>query len=236
MSNQDTVILDVDGTLADSAYHHTVAWTRAFDRVGLRPPAWRIQRAIGLGGDKLVAAVSGDRAEHEHGDAVRKGWEEAYADLLPEVHLLPGARELILALADRGLTVVLATSGKEEFTRHVLDLLDLPAGTLGGRASSEEAQESKPAPDVLEVALGKVGGGSALVVGDTPYDVAAAARVGSPCVTVRTGGFGVAELRTAGSVLVVDGLPDLLEADWDRLLEAEPPGGSVDPDSPLPPA
>ena len=234
MSSHGTVILDVDGTLADSTYHHTLAWARAFERVGLRPPAWRIQRAIGLGGDKLVAAVAGDGAEREHGDAVRAGWEEEYAELLPEVHLLPGARELVLALADRGLTVVLATSGKEEFTRHVLELLDLPDGTLNGRASSEEAEESKPAPDVLEVALDKAGDGSALVVGDTPYDVAAAARVGSPCVTVRTGGFGVEELRTAGSVLVVDGLPELLDADWDRLLAAAPPEGAADTDSPLP--
>lgn len=229
----DTVILDVDGTLADTNYHHTIAWARAFAAVGLHPPMWEIHRAIGMGGDKLVTEVAGEAAERDHGDALRAAWEEQYAALLAEVRLLPGARELVLALADRGLTVVLASSGKEQFTGHVLDLLDLPEGTLEAQASSDEAEESKPAPDVLEVALDKAGSTAAVVVGDTPYDVAAAGRLGLPCVAVRTGGFGEAELEEAGAVLVVRTPEDLVGADWDRLLSAEPPGGAEETDSPL---
>lgn len=223
----DTVILDVDGTLADSTYHHALAWARAFARADLHPPVWRIHRAIGMGGDKLVAAVGGEDVEREHGDTLRQAWEEEYDALLPEVGLLPGARELVLALADRGLTVTLATSGKERFTRHVLGQLDLPEGTLAARASSEEVEESKPAPDLLARALEESGGRSAVVVGDTTYDVEAATRLGAPCVAVRTGGFGDQELRDAGAAAVVDGVADLVAADWDRLLTLTPPPREV---------
>lgn len=231
---RDTVILDVDGTLADTTYLHTLAWARAFAGVGLHPAMWELHRAIGMGGDLLVAAVAGDDVEHRHGEALRKAWEQEYAALLPEVRLLPGARELVLALAARRLTVVLASSGKEQFTEHVLDLLDLPEGTLAAQASSDEADRSKPEPDVLEVALAKVDESSALLVGDTPYDVAAAGRLGLPCVAVRTGGFGAAELQGAGAVLVVDTPAALVDADWDTLLGAGPPSGAEETDSPVP--
>lgn len=222
-TRHDTVILDVDGTLADSTYHHALAWARAFARVGLRPPLWRIHRTIGMGGDKLVAEVGGEDVEREHGDTLRAAWEEEYDALLPEVGLLPGARELVLALTGRGLTVTLATSGKERFTRHVLDQLDLPDGTLAARTSSDEVEESKPAPDLLARSLEEAGGTSALMVGDTTYDVAAAARLGMPCVAVRTGGFGDQELLDAGAAAVVDTPADLLDEDWDRLLTLTPP-------------
>lgn len=223
----DTVILDVDGTLADSTYHHALAWARAFARVDLHPPVWRIHRTIGMGGDKLVAEVAGDDVERRHGDALREAWEEEYDALLPEVGLLPGARELVLFLARRGLTVTLATSGKDRFTEHVLKQLDLPEGTLAARTSSDEVEESKPAPDVLGRALEQSGGRSAVVVGDTTFDVAAAARLGAPCVAVRTGGFGDQELLDAGAVAVVDAPADLLNQDWDRLLTADPPASTL---------
>jgi HAD superfamily hydrolase (TIGR01549 family) len=214
----DTVILDVDGTLADSTYHHALAWARAFARVDLHPSVWRIHRTIGMGGDLLVAAVAGDEAERLHGDALRQAWEEEYDELLPEVGLLPGARDLVLALAGRGLLVTLATSGKDRFTEHVLDQLDLAEGTLAARTSSEEVETSKPAPDLLGRALEKAGGRSAVMVGDTVYDVEAASALGAPCVAVRTGGFGEQELIDAGAVLVVDSPQELVDADWDRLL------------------
>lgn len=223
VTTHDTVILDVDGTLADSSYHHALAWARAFARVGLHPPLWRVHRSIGMGGDKLVAAVAGDDAESEHGDALRQHWEEEYDALLPEVGLLPGARDLVLALAGRGLVVTLATSGKDRFTEHVLGQLDLPEGTLAATTSSEEVEQSKPSPDLLARALEQSGGRSALMVGDTTYDVAAAARLGAPCVAVRTGGFGEEELREAGAVAVVDTPQDLVGADWDHLLTLGPP-------------
>ncbi|KUG51913.1 HAD family hydrolase [Serinicoccus chungangensis] len=231
---RDTVLLDVDGTLADSTYHHALAWARAFARFDLTPPLWRVHRSIGMGGDKLVAVVTDDEVEARVGDDLRQSWEEEYARVLDEVRLLDGARDLVLSLHERGLRVALASSGKKTFTDHVIELLDLPDGVLGTVTTSEDAEQSKPAPDILGVALERAGGERAVLVGDTPYDVASAARMGAPCVVVRSGGFGVQELRDAGAVLIVDGPRDLVGADWDQLCRAEPPEGSDDPQEPLP--
>jgi phosphoglycolate phosphatase-like HAD superfamily hydrolase len=231
---RDTVLLDVDGTLADTTYHHALAWARAFARHDLAPPLWRVHRAIGMGGDKLVALVAGDSVERDLGDALRAGWEAEYQELLPEVVLLDGARDLVLALHRRGLTVALASSGKAPFTEHVVGLLDLPDGVLAAATSSDDAEESKPQPDILQAALAEAGGTAAVVVGDTTYDVTSAARMGAPCVAVRTGGFGVEELETAGAVLVVDGPGDLVGADWDDLLRREPPSGASRTHAPVP--
>lgn len=231
---RDTVLLDVDGTLADTTYHHALAWSRAFAQHDLTPPLWQIHRCIGMGGDKLVPMVAGEGVERDLGDTLREQWASEYASLLPEVHLLQGARDLVLALHERGLKVALASSGKKPFTDHVIDLLDLPQGVLGTITTSEDAQESKPAPNILQEALERVGGVGAVLVGDTPYDVASAARMGSPCVVVRSGGFGVQELEHSGAVLVVDGPEDLIDADWDDLVRREPPAGADNPDPPLP--
>lgn len=231
---RDTVLLDVDGTLADSTYHHALAWSRAFARHGLSPALWRVHRAIGMGGDKLVEVVCDDDVERTLGEDLRAGWEEEYTKILPEVQLLEGARDLVLSLHRRGLRTALASSGKSQFTDHVLGRLDLPDGVLSAVTSSDAAEQSKPAPDILQAALSQAGGTRAIVVGDTSYDVASAARMGAPCIVVRSGGFGVAELRDAGAVLIVNGPKDLLEADWDALLRADPPAGSEDPEAPLP--
>ncbi len=231
---RDTVLLDVDGTLADSTYHHALAWARAFARFDLTPPLWRVHRAIGMGGDKLVAVVTDDEVEARVGDEVRASWEKEYSRILDEVVLLDGARDLVLALHERGLRVALASSGKKRFTDYVIELLDLPDGVLSTVTTSEDAEQSKPASDILGVALRRAGGERAVLIGDTSYDVASAARLGAPCVVVRSGGFGVQELRDAGAVLIVDGPRDLLTADWDGLCRAEPPEGSEDLQEPLP--
>ena len=234
MTTKDTVLLDVDGTLADTNYLHVLAWARAFASVDVTVPQWELHRAIGMGGDKLVPAVAGEQVESEHGETVRAAWEEEYAALLPEVRLLPGARDLVLALAGRGLKVALASSGKDRFTQRVVELLDLPEGTLATTTSSDDAEESKPAPEILEVALEKAGGTSALGGGDTPSDVTAAARLGMPCLTVRTGGFGVAELEDAEALAVYETPGDLVDGPWEEWLAADAPEGAADVESPLP--
>lgn len=232
---RSTVVLDVDGTLADSTYHHAVAWRRAFARTdGPVPALWRLHRAIGMGGDRLPTAVAGQEVEDRLGDQLREAWEEEYARLLDEVGLLPGARELVLELREAGFTIALASSGKDRFTQHVLQLLELPEGTLSAVTSSDEAGESKPEPDILEAALQDAGGDIAFAVGDTPYDVAAAARAGAPCVALRTGGFGTAELQDAGAALIADEPEDLLGRDWAELARSRPPQGSARAHSPLP--
>ncbi|ATE56187.1 MULTISPECIES: HAD family hydrolase [Actinosynnema] len=207
MSN--TLVLDVDGTLVDTNYHHTLAWSRAFRRFDVTVPAWKLHRAIGMGGDKLVAAVAGAHVEERHGDAVRDAWVEEFAPMLDEVQPVEGARRLLSAAVDADLTVVLASSGKAEHVARYLRLLD--AEDLVA-TSSDDVSESKPAPDLIEVALERVGGGRAVVVGDSVWDCEAAGRAGLPVVALRTGGFGEAELTGAGAASVYEDL-DRLRAD-----------------------
>lgn len=203
-----TVVLDVDGTLLDSSYHHTLAWARAFDHVGVDVPVWRIHRAIGMGGDRLVGAVAGDEVEEEHGDEVRDRWEQEYDEIIDETRLLPGAKELLSALQERDLGVALASSSIPKHAEHAFDLLD--ARSLADTATtSEDAEESKPDPELVEEALDRLGSRSGCVVGDSVYDVEAAGRAGVPAYGVLTGGYGRAELLDAGARGVYDDLDDL---------------------------
>jgi HAD superfamily hydrolase (TIGR01549 family) len=205
-----TVVLDVDGTLVDTNYHHTVCWARAFESVGITVPTWRIHRAIGMGGDKLVAAVAGDEVEQQHGDDVRERWEKEYDAVIAETQLLPGAQELLTRLRDRGVDVALASSSIPKHAEHAFELLD--AGDLADTATtSEDAEESKPDPELVEVALSRLGADAACVVGDSVWDVEAAKRAGVPAYGVRTGGTSRAELEEAGALRVYRDPAELLE-------------------------
>ena len=205
-----TVVLDVDGTLIDSNYHHALAWSRAFQHCDVSVPVWRIHRSIGMGGDKLVAAAAGDEVEREHGDDVRERWEKEYDEIIGETRLLPGAKELLAALRERGADVALASSSIPKHAQHAFDLLD--ADELADTATtSEDAEESKPDPELIEEALSRVEGSPACVVGDSVYDVEAAQRAGVPAYGVLTGGYGRAELEEAGAAGVYVDLTELLE-------------------------
>ena len=116
-------LLDVDGTLVDSNYHHALAWYRAFRGHDLTPPVWRIHRHIGMGGDQLVAAVAGEEVERACGDSIREAEKRRYAELIDEVRPFEGARELIVALKERGHAVVLASSGHGDDVERYIDLL-----------------------------------------------------------------------------------------------------------------
>jgi beta-phosphoglucomutase-like phosphatase (HAD superfamily) len=102
-------ILDIDGTLVDTNYHHALAWYRAFRRNGIALPVWRIHRHIGMGGDQLVAALAGDEVEEERGDSIREAEGELYMELIDEIEPIDGARELVEELKRRGHVVVLAS-------------------------------------------------------------------------------------------------------------------------------
>ena len=210
-------LLDIDGTLVDSTYHHAIAWHRAFARHHVEVPLWRVHRSIGMGGDKLVGEVAGESVEAEHGDSLRDAWQEEYAELVAEVIPLPGARELVRDLHQRGHVVVLASSGSERFSHDALRLLDV-GEEVSAVTSSADAEESKPEADIFAVALDRVSGERAVAVGDTPYDVEAASRLGLACVGLLTGGYSRAELEEAGAALVVDAPADLVGLDWDPLL------------------
>jgi len=221
-SPADTVLFDVDGTLVDSTYHHAVAWHRAFRGLGVDVPIWQVHRAIGMGGDRLVAHVAGEGVEERLGDALRAAWRREYEPLRDEIASLPQAHELLELLKGQGFRLALASSGQPDHTEQAVGLLAASA-LLDAVTTSEDAEESKPEPDILRTALDAAGGSRAVVVGDSPYDVQAAARLGAPCIAVRTGGFGADELTGAGAVLVVESVADLLHADWSALAVAAPP-------------
>ena len=201
-------ILDIDGTLVDTNYQHTIAWQSALHGNGARVAAWRIHRHIGMGGDKVVAALCGDEFEERHGDEVREAEGGFYMELIDEVQPFEGARGLIEDLKAGGHTVVLASSAKPEEVEHYLDLLDA-RDLADGWTDSGDVEETKPAPDLVRSALEKAGGGDAVMVGDTPWDVKAAKEAGVETVAVLTGGFSEAELRDAGAIAVFENMEQL---------------------------
>jgi HAD superfamily hydrolase (TIGR01509 family) len=202
-------ILDVDGTLVDTNYHHALAWYRAFIQHDVDLPVWRIHRAIGMGGDQLVAALAGEDVEQEMGDDIRSAEKALYLAMINEVRPLPDARRFIETLKERGHKVVLASSAKKQEIEHYLDLLD--ARQLADAwTSSADVKKTKPHPDLVVTALEKVGGGDGVMIGDSIWDVEAAKRVDIPTIAVRTGGFGQDELEAAGAVRVVESIGELL--------------------------
>ncbi len=211
------VICDIDGTLVDTNYQHALAWFRAFRQNGVEVPVWRIHRAIGMGGDQLVAAVAGEEAESEKGDDIRAAEGPLYMDTIEEVQLFEGARELLEALAKRDHAVVLASSAKEQEVDHYLDMLDARS-LLAGWTTSADVENTKPEPDLVEAALEKAGTREAVMIGDTVWDCESAERAGVPTVAVLSGGFGREELLGAGAAEVRDSVaelaaqPELIEA------------------------
>jgi len=211
-------VLDVDGTLVDSNYQHAMAWYRALRSLGETYPIWRIHRLIGMGGDNLLTELAGEEVEARIGDEARERQGKEVDAVLDEIAPLPGARDLLIALKERGHRVVLASSGQQKHVDFALDLLD--ARDLADEwTSSADADATKPAPDLLQSALAKLGepdDAPSVMVGDSPFDVAAAKKVGMPTLVVRSGGFGDDELLEAGAVAIFD-TPGDLAAAWDSL-------------------
>jgi phosphoglycolate phosphatase-like HAD superfamily hydrolase len=210
MSWPVAAIFDVDGTLVDSTYHHVLAWARAFHRHGFGPPLWEIHRSIGMGGDKLVAALAGEDAEVASGDAIRQVHEDEFVPLLPEIRGFAGVRTLFVQLHAAGIPAVLASSGTGEQLSHYIDLLDIRSLILGW-VSADDVASSKPSPDLVSAGLDRLGTETAVMVGDSTWDILAAARVRLPTHAVRTGGTGEGELEAAGAAMVVKDVRQLLQ-------------------------
>jgi HAD superfamily hydrolase (TIGR01549 family) len=200
-------LLDVDGTLVDTNYHHALAWFRAFRRHGITLPLWRIHRHIGMGGDKLVPALVLDIDRDTHA-AIEETRGSEYEQLLDEVEALDGAHELIVDLKERGLAVVLASSSPKDELAHYLDLLDAH-DLADGWTTKDDVEATKPDPDLVHAALEKAGGGEVVLVGDTRWDVEAAAKVGVPTICLITGGWSRQELEDAGAAAVFDSVEEL---------------------------
>jgi beta-phosphoglucomutase-like phosphatase (HAD superfamily) len=203
-------ILDIDGTLVDTNYQHTIAWFRAFRRHQITLALWRIHRHIGMGGDQVVTALCGEETEREHGDGIRDAEGEEYGALIGEVQTMAGARDLIVALRERGHAVVLASSAKQDEVDHYLDLLDARQ-VANGWTTSADVEATKPAPDLVHAAMKLVpdADGPALMIGDTPWDVKAAHAADVETLAVVTGGFSVQELTDAGAADVFESVAEL---------------------------
>lgn len=208
MATIDTAIFDVDGTLVDTNYQHALAGFRAFRQIDRTVPIWRIHRAIGMGGDQLVAAVTDDATEQQYGDQLREAWSEEFEPMLGEAQPFEGATDLLREIKRRGFRIVLASSGKQEHVEHYLDLIH-GRDLANAWTTSDDVETTKPAPDLVRVALRKVGGESGVMIGDSTWDSTAAQKAGVTSVAVRTGGFSVEELCDAGAVQVFDSLVEL---------------------------
>ena len=211
-------IVDIDGTLVDTNYHHAIAWYRAFRAHGFVVQLWRIHRSIGLGGDQLVASLIGKEADAEHGDGIRDAEKQAYMALIGEVAPLEGARELLLELRERDHTVVLASSAKPDEVEHYVDLL-VARDLVHGWTTSGDVEQTKPHPELIKAAMEKAGGDDAVMIGDSVWDCRAAKRAKVPAIAVLSGGFSREELEETGASWVFESIAEL-----QRDLESTPLG------------
>jgi HAD superfamily hydrolase (TIGR01549 family) len=204
------VLLDVDGTLVDSNYQHTIAWQRAFAEHGIEVPAWRIHRHMGMGGDQLVEEVAGTAVEDAHGDQIRAAEASHYSDLIFEVRSFEAADRVIEQLVKDHYRVVLASSAKEAEVEHYLQLIGAEPGPHAV-IQGDDVDATKPEPELFERALAEAGSSPAetVMVGDSVWDIVAAERIGVRSIAVRTGGFPEDQLTSCGASAVLEAVSDL---------------------------
>lgn len=213
------VLFDVDGTLLDTNYLHAVAWTRALRETGHDPEMAEVHGAIGIASNGLVEKLTGGSDE----DAV-EAQAKAYEEFKDDIRAFPKAAELLRACRERGLAVVLATSGGEKDLDWMLPAIGLEDDELTGATTSSDVEASKPEPDLLQVSIDKHGLDAAhtVVVGDTVWDVEAARRAGLACIALTCGGIAEAVLREAGASEVYADPADLLARLDDSLIGSLP--------------
>jgi HAD superfamily hydrolase (TIGR01509 family) len=206
-NDRPAILVDVDGTLVDTNYFHAVAWWRAFRDIGEDVPMSRIHPLIGMGSDQLVHRLIGRESE-EASDAHSRRYEP----FKQEITAFPRAADLLAELARRGARVVLATSSDEEDLARLREAVGAD-DAVEGAVSKGDVAHSKPSPDIFEAALQKfdLGRGRTMVVGDTPWDVEAAAKLGLSTVCVLTGGATREQLEEAGAVAVYEDVGELLD-------------------------
>jgi HAD superfamily hydrolase (TIGR01509 family) len=203
-------LLDVDGTLVDTNYQHALAWYRAFRRFDIVLPVWRLHRHIGMGGDQYVAAVAGDHVERRLGDDLRDAHGDEFLQMRDECEPLEGAAALLRELKRRGFSVVLASSSNEDDLKFFVGKLGAE-GCIDGWTSKDDVERTKPHPDPIEAALAKAGADSAVMIGDSRWDIEAATKAGLETICVITGGWSKQELLDHGAAAVFQSLSDLIE-------------------------
>jgi HAD superfamily hydrolase (TIGR01509 family) len=205
------VIFDVDGTLVDSNDAHAQAWVQAIADSGRRVEFSRVRPLIGMGGDKIIPELTGLSADSPEGEAIGDKRGEIFKrDFLPRLQPTRGARELLEWLRDDRKTLVVASSAQEDELHALLEIAGA-SHLMESTTSSDDAERSKPDPDIVAAALKQTGrrAAEAVMVGDTPYDVEAALRAGIDIIGMRCGGWSDKELR--GAMAVYADPADLLE-------------------------
>ena len=206
-----TVLLDIDGTLIDSNDGHARAWVDSLREHGYVVPFERVRPLIGMGGDKVLPQLTG--LDPESGEAERMSATRSELFLtreLPTLQPTRGARALLERMLEEGLGLVVATSAKEDEVRALLeragvsDLIELAS-------SADDAERSKPDPDIVQAALrlSRSQAAHSAMIGDTPYDVEAAARARVPAIALRCGGWWDDD-ALAGATAIYDDPADLL--------------------------
>ena len=216
------VIFDIDGTLVDSVDLHAKAWQEAFRHFGREFPFERVRYQIGKGGDQLMPVFLSPEELERFGDDLEKYRGELFKKkYLPGVRPFPRVRELFERLRADGRRIALASSAKEEevkIYKKIADIEDL----VEEQTSADDAERSKPHPDIFEAALerlGDVGPEEVCVVGDTPYDAQAAGKIGVRTIGLLCGGFPQEDLRAAGCVEIYKDPADLLARYEESLLK-----------------
>ena len=201
------VLLDLDGTLVDSNYLHTLAWWRALVAAGEAVTMNAVHRLIGMGGDQLLPALIG-----RFDDGIEAMRNDEYAELMPEVRPFRSAPELVAALHATGVVTVLATSSPSADVDRMVELLGIDE-QIDARTTVDDVRKTKPDPEIFTVAMRKAGlePADTVALGDSRWDVEAAIAAGVPCVAVETGGTSRAELLDAGAVAVYVDTADLLD-------------------------
>ena len=204
------ILFDVDGTLVDSNDAHVDAWQRAFAAEGYMFSRAQIHAQVGKGADNLVPSLLShapddiqERLDRARGEIYRR-------DYLPRVEPFAGAKQILRSLVKRGHTLVLASSASRKEVAYYVELLDAD-GLLSGTTSSDDVASSKPCPDIFAAALELTGcsAESAVVIGDTPYDITAARRAGIDAIAVLSGGFDEDELRSCRPVAIYRDVAEL---------------------------
>jgi HAD superfamily hydrolase (TIGR01509 family) len=206
------ILFDVDGTLIDSSYIHTISWWGAFRQQGYDIPMASIHHFVGMGGDRLVDSLLPDDRDKSLDSEIMASHAALYASHWPALRRFDGAKELLAQCHAVGLGVALASSARSQDLQVMKSTLDADA-FIDAATSANDAEESKPSPDILVAALEALGvdAADAVFVGDAVWDMKAAAALGIPAIGVTSGGVNAAELREAGAVEVYAGPRDLLE-------------------------
>ncbi len=210
-SKKRGVLFDVDGTLIDSSYFHAFAWWQAFRREDMDVQISDIHRCVGMGGDKLIQQLVPDCTEELQED-LKSAHGAVFSTFWPSLRTFDAARDLLAACSDAGLAVGLASSAQErdlEVSRRLLDA----GSSIDAWTSSNDAEESKPAPDILLACIEKLElkPEDVVFVGDAVWDVKAASSIGVPAIALTCGGISEGELRDAGAAEVYDNPRHLLE-------------------------